>query len=263
MPDPPGTSRTLIELALARERWVTASLIVFIPLACWAWIVLLARDMYGTMLGPSAWMMTASWDAPHLLLLWAMWAVMMTAMMLPSAASLILLYAGALRSRGVEHAGGRIYALATGYVLVWALFSIGATALQRFLSAGLILTPMMEPAMPLAAAIVLTAGGVYQLTPLKTACLRVCRSPLSYLLQHWGSGNTRAAIRIGAGHGLHCLGCCWAMMLLLFAGGVMNLVVIVALTVWVLVEKFAPFGERTPALTGVALLALAMWILVR
>jgi len=263
MADPPGTSRTLIELAVARERWVTTSLIVFIPLACWAWIVLLARDMYGSMLGPSAWMMTATWDAPHLTLLWAMWAVMMTAMMLPSAAPLILLYAGALRSRDVEHAGRRIYALAAGYVLVWALYSIGATALQRFLSAGLILTPMMEPAMPLAAAIVLTVAGFYQLTPLKAACLRMCRSPLSYLLQHWGSGDAQAAIRIGAGHGLHCLGCCWAMMLLLFAGGVMNLVVIAALTIWVLVEKFAPFGERTPALTGVALLALAMWILVR
>ena len=263
MPDPPGTSRTLIELAVARERWVTTSLVVLIPLACWIWILLLARDMYGSMLGPSAWMVTATWDTPHLLLLWAMWAVMMTAMMLPSAAPLVLLYAGSLRSRGVDHPGRLIYALAAGYVLVWALFSIGATVLQRLLSAALILTPMMEPALPLAAAIVLTAAGFYQLTRLKTACLRVCRSPLSYLLQHWGSGDSGAAMRIGAGHGLHCLGCCWAMMLLLFAGGVMNLVVIVVLTVWVLVEKFAPFGERTPALTGVALLALAMWILVR
>jgi predicted metal-binding membrane protein len=263
MPPPAATPRTLIEIAVAHERWVTATLLVLIPLACWTWIVLLARDMYGSMLGPSAWMMTATWDAPHLLLLWAMWAVMMTAMMLPSAAPLVLLYAGALRSRGVEPAGRRIYALAAGYVLVWALFSVCATALQRFLSAALILTPMMEPALPLAAAIILTAAGLYQLSPFKAACLRVCRSPLAYLLQHWGSGDTRAAARIGAGHGLHCFGCCWAMMLLLFAGGVMNLVVIVALTLWVLVEKLAPFGERTPAVTGVVLLALALWVLVR
>jgi predicted metal-binding membrane protein len=147
--------------------------------------------------------------------------------------------------------------------MVWALFSVGATALQRLLSSALILTPMMEPAMPLAAAIILTAAGFYQLTPLKTACLRVCRSPLAYLVQHWGAGDTPAALRIGAGHGIYCLGCCWAMMLLLFAGGVMNLAVIGALTIWVLVEKIAPFGERTSPFTGAALLALAMWVLVR
>ena len=96
----------------------------------------MARDMYGSMQGPSAWMMTATWDLPHLVLLWAMWAVMMTAMMLPSASPLVLLYAGALRTRGAEHAGRRVYALAGGYVLVWALFSVAATALQRVLSVG-------------------------------------------------------------------------------------------------------------------------------
>ena len=250
-------------MAVARERWVTATLLVVIPVACWTWIVLMARDMYGSMLGPSAWMMTATWDAPHLLLLWAMWAVMMTAMMLPSAAPLILLYAGALRSRGVEHAGWRIYTMAAGYLFVWTLFSIAATALQRVLSAALVLTPMMEPAVPVVAASILALAGLYQLTPLKSACLRVCRSPLAYLLQHWGAGDSKAAARIGIGHGVFCLGCCWAMMLLLFAGGVMNLILILALTLWVLVEKAAPFGAHTARVTGVALLGLAGWMLAR
>src|SRR5512147_1831692 len=95
-----SNGRTFLESALKRERVVTATLIVVIPLACWTWIAVMAQDMYGTMLGPSAWMMTADWDVPHLLLLWAMWAVMMTAMMLPSAAPLVLLYAGALRTNG-------------------------------------------------------------------------------------------------------------------------------------------------------------------
>lgn len=263
MPAPAASPRTLVEIAVTHERWVTATLLLLIPLGCWTWIALLARDMYGSMVGPSAWMMTATWDAAHLVLLWTMWAVMMTAMMLPSAAPLILLYAGALRSRRVEHAGRRIYALAAGYVVVWALFSIGATALQRLLTAAFVLTPMMEPAVPMATAVILATAGLYQLTPLKAACLRVCRSPLAYLLQHWGSGDTRAAVRIGAGHGIYCLGCCWAMMLLLFAGGVMNLLVIVTLTLWVLVEKFAPFGERTATFSGVVLLGLAVWALVR
>jgi predicted metal-binding membrane protein len=223
----------------------------------------MASDMYGSMQGPAAWMMTAHWDAPHLVLLWTMWAVMMTGMMLPSAAPLVLLYAGALRTRGVEHTGRRLYALTGGYVLVWASFSIAATFLQRLLSAALVLTPMMEPATPALAAAILAAAGLYQLTPLKGACLRVCRSPLAYLLQHWGSGDTAAAFRLGAGHGLYCLGCCWAMMLLLFAGGVMNLTVIVGLTGWVLAEKLAPFGEHTAKVSGLVLLGLAGWIVVR
>jgi len=221
----------------------------------------MAYDMYGTMRGASAWMMTSDWDVPHLLLLWAMWAVMMTAMMLPSAAPLLLLYAGALRGRGEPGAARHLYTMAAGYALVWAAFSVAATVLQRALASAVVLTPMMEPRTPVAAAVILVIAALYQLTPLKRACLRVCRTPLSYLLQHWRPG-TVGAFRLGFGHGLYCLGCCWALMLLLFAGGVMNLAVIVALTLWVLVEKFAPLGEWTARIGGVALLALAAWMLL-
>ena len=150
-----------------------------------------------------------------------MWAVMMTAMMLPSAAPLILLYAGALRTRGDAGAARKTYAIAAGYVLVWSLFSVAMTVLQRALSTMLVLNPMMEAATPAAAAVLLAVAGVYQLTPLKRACLRICRSPLSYLLQHWRA-DTFGAFRLGARHGAYCLGCCWALMLLLFAGGVMH-----------------------------------------
>jgi predicted metal-binding membrane protein len=262
MPYRAPDGRTLLESALKHERVVTATLIVLIPLACWAWIALMAQDMYGTMLGPSAWMMTAEWDVPHLLLLWAMWAVMMSAMMLPSASPLLLLYASALRTRGDARVGRKMYAMAAGYLLVWALFSVAATVLQRVLANALVLTPMMEPAMPGATAALLAIAGLYQLTPLKRACLRRCRSPLSYVLQHWREG-TFGAFRLGTLHGTHCLGCCWALMLLLFAGGVMNLVVIVTLTLWVLAEKLAPFGEQTARASGVALLAVALWAAIR
>ena len=262
MPSWASDGRTLLESALKHERVVTATLIVLIPLVCWTWIVLMARDMYGAMLGPSAWMMTADWDVPRLLLLFAMWGVMMTAMMLPSASPLVLLYAGALRARGDARGGWKTYALAAGYVLVWALFSVAATALQRMLATALILTPMMEPATNEAAAVLLAVAGLYQLTPLKRACLRVCRSPLSFLMQHWRPG-ALGAFHLGVRHGIYCLGCCWAMMLLLFAGGVMNLVVIVVLTLWVLAEKMAPFGEHTARASGVALLAVALWAAIR
>ena len=254
--------RTLLEAALKHERVVAATLIVLIPLVCWTWIALMARDMYGTMLGPSAWMMTDDWDVPHLLLLGAMWSVMMTAMMLPSASPLVLLYAGALRTSADSQVGRKTYAMAAGYLLVWALFSVAATMLQRLLSTMLLLTPMMEPATPKAAAVLLAVAGLYQLTPLKHACLRICRSPMSYLVEHWPVG-TFAAFRLGARHGIDCLGCCWALMLLLFAGGVMNLALIVVLTLWVLLEKFAPFGAQTAKVGGVALLAIAFWAATR
>ena len=128
MPPLASDRRTLLESALKHERVVTAILIVLIPLASWAWICVMAQDMYGAMQGSSAWMMTADWDAAHLLLLWAMWAVMMTAMMLPSAAPLLLLYAGALRTGGDVAAGRKTYAMAAGYLVVWALFSVAVTA---------------------------------------------------------------------------------------------------------------------------------------
>src|SRR5262245_5310071 len=223
----------------------------------------MARDMYGSMQGASAWMMATEWDWQRVLLLWGMWAVMMTAMMLPTAAPLILLYASAAR-RNAE-AGSqalRVYALAAGYVVVWALFSILATALQRVLAATLVLTPMMEPARPIAGAVVLAIAGLYQLTPLKRACLRACQSPLGFLVGRWRRGAT-GAFRLGIDHGASCLGRCWALMLILFAGGVMNLAVIIALTVWVVFEKIAPLGQWTTTVSGVVLLAFAVWIAVR
>ena len=254
---------TLLETALRHEHRAAFFVVAAIALACWIWVVVMARDMYGPMLGPSAWMMTTTWNWPRILLLWAMWAAMMTAMMLPAAAPLILLYAAAAR----RHAEGRtparcVYALVAGYLLVWSLYSVLATALQRMLSSALVLTPMMEPATPLAGGVVLAVAALYQLTPLKRTCLRACRSPLSFVLQRWREG-AAAAFRLGVRHGVYCLGCCWALMLILFVGGVMNLAVIVALTVWVIAEKLAPFGEQTVIATGAALLALALWMISR
>src|SRR5918999_4052408 len=254
---------TLLESALQHDRRVMLFVLVAIPLASCIWIVLMARDMYGAMSGASAWMMTSVWDWPHILLLWVMWAVMMTAMMLPTASPLILLYAAAARRNAEPGSPARrVYALAAGYVLIWALFSVLATTLQRILASALVLTPMMEPATPAAGGVVLAIAGLYQLTPLKRTCLRACRSPLGFMVQRW-RGGTAGAFRLGIEHGAHCFGCCWALMLILFAGGVMNLTIIITLTMWVLVEKIAPFGERTPTWSGSALLAMAVWMAVR
>ena len=234
-----------------------------VTVLCWLWIVPMARDMYGPMTGTSGWMMTATWNAPHLLLLCAMWMVMMAGMMLPSASPLLLLYNGALRrAPDARRPALHLAAMAAGYLLVWLLFSMAATLLQRALSAALLLTPMMEVATPQAAGVLLLTAGIYQWTPLKGSCLRACRSPLSFIMQHWRAGMT-GAFRMGLGHGLYCLGCCWALMLLLFAGGVMNLWVIAALTMLVLIEKFAPCGARSSRVTGAALIGAGLWALVR
>lgn len=253
-------SPTWIETALRHERTALAVILIAIPVAAWTWVAALARDMYGPMTGPSAWMMTMTWDGPHLLLLWAMWAVMMAGMMLPSAAPLLLLCGRAARNRGVQPAAALVYALAGGYLLVWTIFSVAATWLQRALAGALVLTPMMEPATPVAAAAVLVVAGVYQFLPVKRACLQACRSPLVFLMRYWRPG-IAGAFRMGVRHGTYCLGCCWALMLLLFAGGVMNLAVILALTLWVIVEKTAPFGLQGARVAGALLIATALWML--
>ena len=179
---------TLVESALRHDRAPLAVLLILIPLACWWWIVVMARDMYGPMRGASAWMMTPSWDAPHVILLWAMWAVMMTGMMLPSASPTLVIYGAAARRRDGAGAARHVYALAAGYLVVWALFSVGATALQRTLAALLLVSPMMELTSPTAGAVLLLVAGAYQLTPLKRTCLKTCQSPLGFLMRHWRTG---------------------------------------------------------------------------
>jgi predicted metal-binding membrane protein len=253
---------TLVEAAVRHERRVLIAALVAIPLLCFAWIVPMARDMYGAMAGPSAWMMTPVWDARHVTLLAAMWIVMMVGMMLPSVAPLLLIYAGVLRSSPEgPRAALRVYPMAAGYLVVWIVFSLCAAALQRGLSETL-LTPMMTLRSSAVAATLLVAAAAYQLTPLKAACLASCRSPITFIMRHMRL-DPAGAFRLGFEHGIYCLGCCWVLMLLLFAGGIMNLWTIGALMVVVLVEKLEPFGLRTRTLNAVALMAAAAWVMVR
>lgn len=252
---------TLLESALRRESLSTVVLLVIVSVVSWLWIVAMARDMYGAMTGASAWMMTLHWDAAHLLLLWAMWTVMMTGMMLPSAAPVILLYGAAARRSAERTATRQTYALAAGYLLAWAAFSVGATALQRVLASLVFVSPMMEAVNPRVSAILLLAAGAYQWTPLKRACLRQCQSPIGFLMGRWRKGSG-GALRMGLEHGTFCVGCCWALMLLLFAGGVMNLWVILGLTVFVAFEKLGSFGRHGARITGGLMVAGGLWMLV-
>jgi predicted metal-binding membrane protein len=249
---------TGLEAVLKRDR-VPAAVLLGVAAASWAWIVVMARDMYGPMTGASAWMMTLRWDAWHVVLLWAMWTVMMAGMMLPSAAPFVLLYgAMARRSDQQSPAAVRIYALAAGYLAAWAAFSVGATVLQRVMASALLVTPMMEAGSSRVAGALLVLAGAYQLTPVKGACVTTCQSPLGFLMSRWRAG-TAGAFRMGVEHGVHCVGCCWALMLLLFAGGVMNLTVILALTLVVAFEKLGPGGLFWTRVIGVALIAAGLW----
>jgi predicted metal-binding membrane protein len=249
----------LIKVSPARVAFGAAVLVVL--LLAWWWIVAMAQDMYGAMDGHSAWMMTDVWDGRHLLLLWTMWAVMMAAMMLPAAWPMLSIY-GTVSDKppsGPRHTI-HLYLFASGYLLVWAIFSLAATVLQRALAGLLLLSPMMELTSRSAAAAFLILAGLYQITPLKRVCLHMCRSPISFLFGHWRPGSS-GALQMGIEHGLYCVGCCWALMLLLFVGGVMNLYVIAALTTMVAIEKIARAGEYGSRVTGGVLIALALWML--
>ena len=183
-----------------------------------------------------------------------MWWVMMAAMMLPSAAPAILLYARVRESRG-GHAIAAPTVFASGYLLIWLLFSVIAAGAQSLLAG---------PAMTIggvARAALLIAAGLYQLSPLKSACLRQCRSPAQFLSRHWKPG-TSGALRLGAAHGAYCVGCCWLLMALLFVGGVMNFAWIAALAALVAVEKLARRGALLGRAAGLGLIGWGAALLV-
>lgn len=248
------------------ERAVVALGLMAVAAISWAYLVWAAMDMQGAMQGPARWMMVANWDAPYFALVFMMWVVMMAAMMLPSAAPVILLYGAVLRRSAEPTAGAQrlaqSYVFAGGYGLAWTGFSALATLLQFWLSRAALLSPMMIGAGPLFGATLLILAGLYQWTPLKRACLVSCRSPLAALVGRWRPGLLGAA-RMGFGHGIDCVGCCWALMALLFVGGVMNLGWIAAISVFVLAEKLMPFGAESGRWSGTALIATGLWTLSR
>lgn len=198
--------------------------------------------------------MTHPWTLRDLGLTFAMWAVMMVAMMTPAAAPMILLFAAIHRKRR-ERAMPYVptAAFLLGYLAVWTLFSAGATLAQWGLHAAALLTPGMALASALAGGALLGAAGIYQWLPLKDACLRRCRAPLDFVLSEWREG-LRGAVAMGMRHGLFCVGCCGLLMAILFAAGVMNLLWVAGIAAFVLLEKAAPGGRWIGRLGGAALL---------
>jgi len=199
-----------------------------------------------------------AWGPVDVLLTFVMWSVMMVAMMVPSAAPMVLVFARMNRQRRADSAPYRpTAAFLLGYLLVWTAFSAGATGLQWGLHAAALLSPMMVSTSPVLGGVLLAAAGLFQLTPLKRACLSHCRTPLHFFMGEWREG-TRGALVMGVRHGTYCLGCCWVLMTLLFVAGVMNLVWVASITVFILVERVLPRGELVGRVAGLALIVAGL-----
>ena len=228
----------------------------------WVYLIAAASGMEGAGSEPMDMMRMRPWSALDFLLTLLMWAIMMVAMMVPSAAPITLLYAASARKAARQFTPvAPVATFVAGYVTLWALFSVGATLAQWGLDRAALLSPMLVARSPWLGAGLLIAAGLYQLTPVKAICLEHCRSPAHFLARHWRPG-AAGAFRLGARHGTHCLGCCWALMVLLFVGGVMNLLWIAGLAIFVLSEKLLPFGARGGRLSGIALVLAGVALFV-
>jgi len=224
---------------LRHERLIVAAGVALLALLAWLY-VLDGAGMPAAMAMPMA--------PPPFSALVLMWWVMMIAMMLPSAAPAILLYGRVREMRGSDARVAQTWVFLAGYITTWLLFSLVAAAAQHILAG-----PSSSLGNPAAGAVLILAG-LYQLSPVKSACLRRCRSPAQFISQHWRPGDS-GALRLGALHGAYCVGCCWMLMALLFVGGVMNFAWIAALTLIVGVEKLLPGGDWLGRLAGLGLIA--------
>jgi predicted metal-binding membrane protein len=264
-----------LEAVLRHDRAIVIAALAIITALAWADLVWLANDMWmdgmdmtGFRMIPAGQglMMPASapWQPIEFAYVFVMWVVMMIGMMTPSVAPMILLYARVGR-RAAN--GGRPFAASTwfaaGYLLAWTAFSLVATLAQWALERAALLTPMMESDSKVLGGIVLIAAGLYQWTSMKEACLSYCQAPLAFIMRYGGFRREAiGALALGFRHGLYCIGCCWALMVLLFVGGVMNLIWIAALAILVLVEKAVPFGRLVARLAGIAFVGGGVWLLL-
>jgi predicted metal-binding membrane protein len=253
---------TPLEAVLKKDRMVVAAGIAgLVALAC-AYVLYRAWDMTNAVDADMAMAQMQPWGVVDFVLTFSMWAVMMTAMMIPTAAPMILLFAKVHRSRKEQQrpfVPTGIFLL--GYLAVWSSFAAAASVVQWGLHSAALLSPMLVSTNPFLGGALLVAAGLYQWSPLKHACLSNCRSPLGFLMAEWREG-AKGTFVMGLRHGAVCLGCCWVLMALLFVLGVMNLLWIAALASFVLIEKVAPAGAWVGRLTGFLLAGWGAWMIV-
>ena len=255
-----------LSLLLKRDRVVVAAGLAVTALVAWAGMIREASRMNAgeacqclgmKMGGPDL----ASWPVGTLLPLFLMWCGMMVAMMLPTAAPMILTFAQVSRGRRLRvRPYVPVAIFVAGYIAVWCAFSAAIALLQWQLHRRALLSPEMASKSALLAGSLLILAGVFQLTPLKHTCLRHCRAPLQFIMTRWREG-WRGAFAMGLEHGAFCTGCCWALMALLFIAGVMNILWIAALTLLVGLEKLLPRERVVSSATAFLLLGWGTWVL--
>ncbi|NIP32077.1 MAG: DUF2182 domain-containing protein [Candidatus Dadabacteria bacterium] len=252
------------EYLIKKDRIIIYSAIFLIILIAWAYLFQLENEMktmdmsiINTMPSKEVWNFTT------FLLMFVMWLVMMVAMMFPSIAPTALVFAKLYRKRKKE---GKPFVQLTiflsGYLVIWAVFSLGATILQLILQKIAFLSSMMEITSPLLGATILLGAGVFQFTSLKNKCLTECRNPMGFLVSEWRDG-IYGAFLMGIRHGYFCVGCCWMLMALLFVTGVMNLMWVAAIALFVLIEKVLPYPQWTGRIAGILLILWGLMMLVR
>lgn len=256
-----------MEAILKRDRLIILTALTATILLAWGYMVHEAHGMNVTgmcccagmkMSGPD----TAAWSTATLTPLFLMWAEMMVAMMLPTAAPMVLTFAKVQRNRREQerpYVNTGIFVL--GYLAVWTAFSAVAAGLQWVLHGKAMLSPMMVGTSPWLGGALLIAAGIFQWTPLKNSCLTNCCSPLGFLMTGWREGKWGAFV-MGLKHGVQCAGCCWSLMLLLFVAGVMNVWWIAILTVLVLIEKVARRGLVIGKVAGVFFVLWGVWMIL-
>lgn len=251
---------------LKRDRLIVAGGLIGIAALAWSYMAYEAHAMVNTgvchcagmkMSGPDV----KSWTMLELIPLFLMWAEMMVAMMIPSAAPMILTFASVNRKRRAQerpYVPTAIFIL--GYLAVWTAFSALAAAAQWALHGRALLSSMMVSTSPIFGGTLLIAAGLFQWTPLKNTCLTHCRSPLDFLMNGWREG-LAGAFCMGVKHGAYCTGCCWFLMALLFVAGVMNIWWVGIISALVLLEKAMPKGLWLERITGVLLVLWGVWML--
>jgi predicted metal-binding membrane protein len=254
-------SPTLLEV-LKRDRMMVAFGLAGVAILSWIYLIYMDWGMRHMDVGMEMAIMPATehWTAWDLVLVFLMWAFMMVAMMVPAASPVILLFAEINRRQnqhqGTFRATGQFL---LGYLTAWTGFSVLATLAQWGLLTAALLSPMMESTSKALGAGLLLSAGLFQFSRLKHACLAHCRSPIGFLATEWREGSW-GAFRMGFKHGGYCLGCCWALMSLLFAFGVMNLFWVAGISILVLAEKLAPSKRLVSLVAGLVFIGWAGWL---
>ena len=234
---------------LVKSESVTFNLLILTSLAGWVFLAWAALDMTNP-LAMLMMPMSSLWSAANIIAIFIMWSLMMMAMMLPSAAPMILTFAGLSRQNRMKFS---TISFTGAYLVIWIIFSVVAVIIHWLLQHTGLMSAKMVTSSELLSGILLITVGVLQFSPLKKSCLKYCRSPISFLMTDWRKGIKGAWI-MGFRHGWYCLGCCYALMLLLFVGGVMNIAWVAALPLAVAIEKMLPRGESIAKFLGGALI---------